>query len=472
MEGEKHTMQHPTHAETRPTLVSRRTLLRGALAGTATAALGALLAACGAANPTATSAPAASAGSAATGASSAPNLKGAKIVMLVPSFQALGDSYMEAEAKEFETKTGIHVETSFLPFEKAMDKQITLVAAKSSEVDVFGTHYAQIGRFGEAMVPLAERAARDKVVAQDYVAGSFDALTVNGKLLAIPFTYDLRTLFYRTDLFEQAGIKAPPATWDEFVDVAKKVNRPPDVYGFLEVGKGDPVLREFSDILWENGGDYLEQGLKPSKPIWNNAAGVEALTWMQDLVWKHKVSPPGTASYGWEENSQLFAAGQAAMSKQWGPSGTEDPQQSKIVGKYAVAPIIKNKSARTTAICHARGINISSKNQDAAWEYVKYVTAQEQQLKFSKAQGGRPAHVAALGQARDAAQGVVKQNFEVSLAQSKDGYTWPLFPQFSEVQPILWGEIEKVLSNQKTPKEALDYAATEAEKIFKRANLI
>ena len=180
-------MQQPKHAETRPALVSRRTLLRGALAGTATAALGALLAACGAASPTATSAP--SAGSAATGASSAPNLKGAKIAMLVPSFQALGDSYMEAEAKEFEAKTGIHVETSFLPFEKAMDRQTTLVAAKSSEVDVFGTHYAQIGRFGEAMVPLAERAARDKVVAQDYVAGSFDAFTVNSKLLAIPFTY-------------------------------------------------------------------------------------------------------------------------------------------------------------------------------------------------------------------------------------------------------------------------------------------
>ena len=465
-------MQQPTHAETRSTLVSRRTLLRGALAGTATAALGALLAACGAASPTATNAQ--SAGSAATGASSAAptNLKGAKIVMLVPSFQARGDSYMEAQAKEFEGKTGIQVETSFLPFEKAMDKQITLIAAKSGEVDVFGTHYAQIGRFGEAMVPLGERATRDKVVAQDYVAGSFDALTVNGKLLAIPFTYDLRTLFYRTDLFQEAGVAAPPTTWDEFVDVAKKVNRPPDVYGFLTVGKGDPVLREFSDLLWENGGDYLEQGLKPSRPMWNNAAGVEALTWFQDLVWKHKVSPSGTASYGWEENSQLFAAGQAAMSKQWGPSGTEDPQQSKIVGKYAIAPIIRNKTARTTAICHARGINLYSKNQDAAWEYVKYVTAQEQQLKFSQAQGARPAHVAALQQARDGAQGGVKQNFEVSLAQAKDGYTWPLFPQFSEVQPILWGEIEKVLSNQKTPKEALDYAAAEAEKIFKRANLI
>ena len=84
---------------------------------------------------------------------------------------------------------------------------------------------------------------------------------MDGKLLAIPFTFDLRTLFYRTDLFEAAGIEEPPATWDEFVATAQKVNNPPDVYGFITVGKGDPVLREYSDRLWENGGDFLENGL-------------------------------------------------------------------------------------------------------------------------------------------------------------------------------------------------------------------
>ena len=107
---------------------------------------------------------------------------------------------------------------------------------------------------------------RRAIKAEDYVAGSFDALSVNGKLLAIPFTFDLRTLFYRTDLFEEAGIEAPPTTWEEFVETAQKLNKPPDVYGFITVGKGDPVLREYSDRLWENGGDFLEDGLNPSPP--------------------------------------------------------------------------------------------------------------------------------------------------------------------------------------------------------------
>src|SRR5215203_6709892 len=100
--------------------------------------------------------------------------EGTTISVLVPSFQAVGDGFMRDQAAAFSEATGIQVELQFLPFEKAMDRQTTLVAAKSGEVDVFGTHYAQIGKFGEGMVPLNDLATRDKIAATDYVAGSFD----------------------------------------------------------------------------------------------------------------------------------------------------------------------------------------------------------------------------------------------------------------------------------------------------------
>jgi multiple sugar transport system substrate-binding protein len=443
----------------RPLLLSRRNLIGSAAAGS-------LAAAVGGSNRTL------AAGISTRRSSRSAAQSGTKISAVVPSFQALGDTFMENQAEEFKDQTGIEVEIQFLPFEKAMDRQTTLIAAQSGEVDVFGTHYAQIGKFGEALVPLNELAATNGIKAEDYVAGSFDAFSVNGKLLAIPFTFDLRTLFYRTDLFEEAGIAQPPTTWPEFLDAAQKLNNPPDVYGFLQVGKGDPVLREYSDRLWENGGDFLEGGLVPSKPAWNQPAGVEALSFMRDLVWEYEVSPPGTASYGWEENAQLFAAGQAAMSKQWGVGAMEDPTQSVIIGKYWVAPLPSGKTNRTTAVCHARGINIYSEKQDAAWEYVKFVTSPEQLLKLYQSIDGRPAHLGALAEASAGAEGVAKQNLEVSLAEASNGYTWPLFAQFAEVQPILWGEIEKVLSKQKEPQEALDYAAEQAIQIFQRDGLI
>jgi hypothetical protein len=49
---------------------------------------------------------------------------------------------------------------------------------------------------------------------------------------------------------------------------------------------------------------------------------------MRDLIWEYGIAPEGTPSYGWEENAQLFAAGQGAMSKQWDPSAMEDLQSS------------------------------------------------------------------------------------------------------------------------------------------------
>ena len=168
------------------------------------------------------------------------------------------------------------------------------------------------------------------------------------------------------------------------------------------------MLREYSDRLWENGGDFLENGLEPSPPAWNQPAGVEALTFMRDLITEYGVCPPGTPSYGWEENAQLFAAGQAAMSKQWDPSAMEDPAQSAIIGKYWIAPLVKNKTSRTTAVCHGRGINLYSEKQDAAWEYVKYVTSAEQLLAFFQAGGWRPAQVSALEQAKESAEGVTQ----------------------------------------------------------------
>ncbi len=125
------------HAKNRPVAVNRRKLLQATLAGSALASVGGIdrVLASNVAPYHFSRTPA--------------YQEGAAISVLVPSFQAIGDTFMRNQAAEFGEATGIQVDMQFLPFEKAMDRQTTLVAAKSGEVDVFGTHYAQIGKFGE-----------------------------------------------------------------------------------------------------------------------------------------------------------------------------------------------------------------------------------------------------------------------------------------------------------------------------------
>jgi len=154
--------------------VSRRALLKSALGASGVAALG-ILAACTAAAAQATAAPAANTAPAA--------LKGTKITAIFQSGSTLETLYQQ-EMADFEAATGIKAEYSSVPFENLMDREMTLVGAQSGDVDVFGTHYAQIGRFGDAMMPLNDLAAKEGITADQYVKGSFDAFTIDGKLLA------------------------------------------------------------------------------------------------------------------------------------------------------------------------------------------------------------------------------------------------------------------------------------------------
>ena len=47
-------------------------------------------------------------------------------------------------------------------------------------------------------------------------------MTYQGALVALPIMVHNCAMYYRTDLFEKAGLKAPPTTWDEYRDFAKK----------------------------------------------------------------------------------------------------------------------------------------------------------------------------------------------------------------------------------------------------------
>ncbi|MGF6810300.1 multiple sugar transport system substrate-binding protein [Paraburkholderia sp. Clong3] len=50
-----------------------------------------------------------------------------------------------------------------------------------------------------------------------------DASTYKGKQYAAPLGYDAYGFFYRKDLFEKAGIRSEPKTWDELLEANKKL---------------------------------------------------------------------------------------------------------------------------------------------------------------------------------------------------------------------------------------------------------
>lgn len=148
----------------------------------------------------------------------------------------------------------------------------------------------------------------------------------------IPLIAGFRPLYYRTDLLAVAGFDGPPATLDELLQYAQALNKPEvGVYGFVMPAKRPRIGYDFAQYLWTSGGDFFDADLKP---IFNNAAGVEAL---ELYVALGQVAPPGVAAYHITEAWEAYMNGRAALAWTWQDLASVAREQSQIIGMFQCA---------------------------------------------------------------------------------------------------------------------------------------
>ena len=84
--------------------------------------------------------------------------------------------------------------------------------------------------------------------------------TRNGRYYGFPEFGYIMALAYNKSLFRQAGISEPPNTWEEFVEVAKKLtNRQKGIAGFGILGRGAEAGWGFLNWVWQAGGDFQRE---------------------------------------------------------------------------------------------------------------------------------------------------------------------------------------------------------------------
>ncbi|BCP55261.1 putative amino-acid ABC transporter periplasmic-binding protein y4oP [Kaistia sp. 32K] len=374
--------------------------------------------------------------------------------------------YWEKVVNGFTEKTGIKVKYDLLEFTPLTTKVVTLGAARSNLYDVFSTHTAQIDSFFNYFGALNEYFSEEDL--KDFYKVGVDYLVnpKNGHLAAIPRNMDARTQYYRSDVYEEKGLKAA-VTWEDLVEVSQKLTGD-GRYGLVVPGQGDPAQRTFSDFLWQAGGDWVDESNKPS---FNAAPGVEALTYYRDLIQKWKVVPPDAVSYQWNENSTQFSSGAVMDTFDWpGAFATlSNPETSRIVGKWSTAPYVRNKKSISCAISHAMALNSMSKRKDPAVEFIKYTVSPEAQLLNFNEFSNFPSRLSVAKQVVAEASGV-KADWLAQLEQTiSTGKEWPKLPGFSRVSTLMFSTIERALSNQQTPEDALNQAAAEALQIMTQA---
>ncbi len=133
----------------------------------------------------------------------------------------------------------------------------------------------------------------------DFVAAPLEGTLIDGEHYAIPLDMHPLGLFFNVEAFEAAGLDPakPPKTGDEFIEYAKKLtidedgDGNPEQWGFGLGYSGGLPFRLWMSLLWQQGGKVLNDDATAA--AFNTPEGIAALQFLHDLVYVHKVSPPG-----------------------------------------------------------------------------------------------------------------------------------------------------------------------------------
>lgn len=207
-----------------------------------------------------------------------------------------------------------------------------------------------------------------------------DGISQGGKLYAAPFYGESAMTYYRTDLFDKAGIKMPAQpTYAQIAEYAEKItDKANQVYGICLRGK--PGWGEnmgfVTPLVTAFGGQWFDMQWKPKidTPEWNKAIG-----FYSDLM--RKYGPPGATSNGFNENLALFAGGRCGM---WIDATVAagllyDPKQSQVAEKVGFAPMPTGEytGGPTWLWSWNLAIPTTSKQKDAAKTFVAWATSKE-----------------------------------------------------------------------------------------------
>jgi len=396
-----------------------------------------------------------------TPAPAAPAAQQVELRFLFPEYSDKTAGLMKKVVDDFNAankgKIRVSLETS--PWDKIHDK-LAVTMSGNQAADVFGYATRWVSEFSELgqLEPL-DSYLTDSFKSQ-FIGRLFDAAVYTPKAtkqkatFGLPVAASARMLFYRKDLFEKAGAKAP-TTWDELLSVSTKVSAPPSVYGLGVPANGIEVDTFFMYFLWNNGGDILGAD---GKAAINKPEGVEALDFLVKLV-NQKGSEPKPTGFTREQIIEMFKAGQLAMY----PTG---PWLNTMIKRdnpklaYSVAPFPTNgnKPKATVGVTDSLGISAKSTHKKEAWQFVEFMYQDKYRQEFDEVEAMLPEKKAVAGSAAFATP-----DLKPFVDALNDAKFVPHHPKFENIQQIITVAVQKALTGEATAKQALDEAASKID---------
>ena len=299
------------------------------------------------------------------------------------------------ELKKFEQQTGIKVKLEVIPWSDLLNR--ILAAATSGQgpdvLNIGNTWSASLQATG-ALLPFDD-ATFAKIGGKDrFAPAAIASAGAAGKdPAAVPIYSMAYGLYYNKKMFADAGIAAPPKTWDELVADGKKLTKDGHYGLAVEGGNGSENIHHAFVLAKQRGSDWFDAS---GKATFDTPANVAAVKQYVDFIAADKIAAKGNAEYAQNQTITDFATGKAAM-MMWQSAATSIKSHGMTADQYGVAPVPTQTAGATGdagVTSMVAGINLAvfknSKNTDGALQFVKFMTSTPEQKILNSTYGSLP----------------------------------------------------------------------------------
>ncbi len=319
--------------------------------------------------------------------------------------------------------------------------------------DIVSVHIRDLGKYKARLLPAPEKVQMSKVyvkgtyaketvvVPQDisiisvpslksnFVSTVSDDVVKGGKIYGLPLALDVMALYYNKNLLDQAGIPLPPTTWEELMDAVRETtifNEKGDIIqSGAALGTGANIARSFDilSLLMLQGGVKIAQGNSVTFDG-NLRASVEGHPTLAAMRFYTDFANPTKDVYTWNEKMgdalQAFAAGKVVF---YFGFAYDYPKIKAIAPQINmdIVPVPQLNPAKPTNVAnyYVESVVGKTKNPDAAWDFVRFMTTPDNIKKYTDATK-RPTPLRA--QIKDQEKDLVLAPFVGTLLQAENWY--------------------------------------------------
>jgi multiple sugar transport system substrate-binding protein len=386
---------------------------------------------------------------------------------------------MEAALKPFTEESGIKVDVEVVDWGVQLDRiRNAAVSGEGPDITQAGTTQVPFFAALDGFEDISDR-ADDIGGSGAYADGVWQTTQVVGQdgVWAVPWFTEARSIYYRKDILEKAGVD--PATafadWDSFRATLQAIkDKVPGIEPFGTPGKkAFDLVHHVMPFVWDAGGAELSSD--NSKSTINSPEAVTGVTFFADLV-KDGLADKSQLERDGTQVENQFKGGKIAvwMGGPWvlgSVERTDDtnwvPEARKNVG-LAPMPAGPNGDAFTFVGGSDLMMFKSSENKNEAWEVMKFLSQDQVQTDYASILGMFPARVEpqkAYGESSG-------ENFEAVYQAIQQGRTYSPIPQWAGIENAYKGRFGNILDSaagkgsdytEATVQEQLDEAAKEAD---------